>query len=179
MILNYKYEIFPTHEQLEKLNRWINICRQTYNSALLDKSNRYKTSKKNLTRQEMQRIQTAKIKKHKHYNSITFTQFGVFQQKLKSGKLSLSRRAASLGKGGKFQISKLGFIDIAWHRKLGGKVKQVVIKRQVHVGMRFLHVSKDTYLTILLITITQRVLMLALKSLLFYLMALKLKNLDF
>jgi putative transposase len=187
MILNYKYEIFPTQEQLEKLNSWINICRQTYNSALLDKSNRYQKSKKSLTRQELQRIQTAdkkvysflkevpsqplqevfvrleksfdkffrkeanypKIKKHKDHSSITFTQFGVFQQKLKSGKLSLSRRAASLGKGGKLQISKLGLIDIAWHRKLGGKVKQVVIKRQ---GSRWYaifscverHVSNDT-----------------------------------
>jgi putative transposase len=45
MILHYKYEIDPTEEQQAILNRWINICRQTYNSALLDKSRAYHQKK--------------------------------------------------------------------------------------------------------------------------------------
>lgn len=173
MLRNYKYEIYPTTEQIDILERWISICRQTYNSALLDKSRMYKKVKKNYTRKMMQSQQTLdkkqyaflkevpsqplqevffrlekafdnffrkdakypKVKKYKDYNSITFTQFGMGRQKLKNKKTGqvknqLVRRAASLGKGGKLIISKLGLIKVDWHRKLGGRVKQVVIKRQ-------------------------------------------------
>jgi putative transposase len=173
MLLNYKYEIFPTKEQIQTLVRWINICRQTYNSALLDKSNFYKKYKKNYKRTDMQnqlkldkkkypflkevpsqplqevffRLEKAfnkffkkeakypKLKKFKDYNSITFTQFGVKRQYSKDKKTGkkkpyTARMAASLGKGGKLLISNLGLINIEWHRKLDGKVKQVVIKRQ-------------------------------------------------
>ena len=54
MLLNYKYEIYPSEEQIQILVRWINICRQTYNSALLDKNNLYKKKKKNYKRTDMQ-----------------------------------------------------------------------------------------------------------------------------
>lgn len=173
MLLNYKYEIYPSDEQIEILIRWINICRQMYNSALLDKSKIYKTKKKNYKRTEMQQqltldkkkhpflkevpsqplqevffrldkafdkffkkdVKYPKIKKFKDYQSITFTQFGMSRQNLKdkkTGKVKrqLARRACSLGKGGQLLISKLGLIKVDWHRKLDGKVKQVVIKRQ-------------------------------------------------
>ncbi|XDY97347.1 helix-turn-helix domain-containing protein [Bacillus manliponensis] len=31
MLLNQKYEMFPTEEQKETLDRWLQYCRQTYN----------------------------------------------------------------------------------------------------------------------------------------------------
>ncbi|MFX3625113.1 MAG: helix-turn-helix domain-containing protein [Ectobacillus sp.] len=34
MLLNQKYEIFLTEEQREMLDRWLQYCRLTYNSAL-------------------------------------------------------------------------------------------------------------------------------------------------
>jgi putative transposase len=45
MLLNQKYEIFPKEEQKEMLERWLQYCRQTYNSALLDKQRKYRESK--------------------------------------------------------------------------------------------------------------------------------------
>ncbi|WP_338061965.1 transposase, partial [Bacillus paramycoides] len=71
-----------------------------------------------------------KRKSFKEYRSITLTQFGMFKYKKKDGSLGTSRRMCSLTKGGKLLISKLGVIDIKWHRKLDGCVKQVVIKHQ-------------------------------------------------
>ena len=173
MLLNYRYEIYPTEEQVATLDRWISICRMQYNSALLDKQRIYKNEKRSYKRFDMQKQQTSdkkvtpllkevpsqplqevffrlekafekffrkeakypKVKKYKDYNSITFTQFGMARQSSKNKKTGvvkrqLVRRAASLGKGGKLQISKIGLIDIHFHRKLDGKVKQVVIKRQ-------------------------------------------------
>lgn len=63
MLLNYKYEFFPTEEQKNKLEQWINICRQQYNSAVLDKSNIYKSTGENYTRNQMQKQQTQDKKK--------------------------------------------------------------------------------------------------------------------
>lgn len=75
-------------------------------------------------------VRYPKLKKHKDYHSITFTQFGISKQKDKKGKIHTVRRAVSFGKEGKLFISKLGLVDICLHRKLDGKVKQVIIKRQ-------------------------------------------------
>nr|WP_243763658.1 helix-turn-helix domain-containing protein [Bacillus sp. XF8] len=34
MLLSQKYETFPTKEQKETLDRWLQYCRQIYNAAL-------------------------------------------------------------------------------------------------------------------------------------------------
>ncbi|MDM5188993.1 helix-turn-helix domain-containing protein [Bacillus sp. DX4.1] len=49
MLLSQKYEIFPTKEQKEMLDRWLQYCRQTYNSAFLDKQRKYKENKQSAT----------------------------------------------------------------------------------------------------------------------------------
>ncbi|MCD8511146.1 MAG: helix-turn-helix domain-containing protein [Bacillus sp. (in: Bacteria)] len=55
MLLNYKYEIYPNEEQVQRLESWISICRQQYNSAILDKQNYYKKNGKGLSRNELQK----------------------------------------------------------------------------------------------------------------------------
>lgn len=57
-----------------------------------------------------------KLKKHNDCHSITFTQFGMSQQKDKKGKIHIVRRAVSFGKGGKLLISKLGLKISAFTR---------------------------------------------------------------
>ncbi|HGE5781903.1 TPA: helix-turn-helix domain-containing protein [Bacillus pseudomycoides] len=57
MLLSQKYEIFPTKEQKETLDRWLQYCRQIYNSALLDKQRKYKENKQLYTRSDMQKKQ--------------------------------------------------------------------------------------------------------------------------
>ena len=65
MLLSQKYEIFPTKEQKEMLERWLQYCRQTYNSALLDKQRKYKENKQVYTRSDMQKQQV--IDKKRYY----------------------------------------------------------------------------------------------------------------
>ncbi|MEH7237116.1 RNA-guided endonuclease InsQ/TnpB family protein [Bacillus sp. JJ1562] len=192
MLLNYKFEIYPTEDQKVTFERWISICRMQYNSALLDKQRIYKKENRNYKRPDMQKQQTLdkkvtpllkevpsqplqevffrlekafekffrkeakypKLKKHKDYNSITFTQFGMARQASKNPKTGkvkrqLVRRAASLGKGGKLQISNLGLIDINFHRKLDGKVKQVIIKRQGNRWFAIFSVERHVNQTVL------------------------------
>lgn len=64
MILNQKFEIFPTEEQQQVLTRWLFLCRHTYNSSLLDRSNAYKLHRKSINRHDLQRIQTSDKKIH-------------------------------------------------------------------------------------------------------------------
>ncbi|WP_088052827.1 RNA-guided endonuclease InsQ/TnpB family protein [Virgibacillus dakarensis] len=55
MLLNQKYEIFPSPEQIEILETWLSYCRLTYNSALLDKQRKYRQSKESYSRFDMQK----------------------------------------------------------------------------------------------------------------------------
>ncbi|WP_408011782.1 RNA-guided endonuclease InsQ/TnpB family protein [Pseudalkalibacillus sp. A8] len=64
MLLNQKYKVYPTEEQKEILERWLQYCRQTYNSALLDKDRKYKQNKENYSRYDMQNQQTLDKKKY-------------------------------------------------------------------------------------------------------------------
>ena len=64
MLLNQKYELFPTEDQKEILDCWLQYCRQTYNAALLDKQRKYKQSKTIYNRFDMQR--QLKLDKIKH-----------------------------------------------------------------------------------------------------------------
>lgn len=64
MLLNYKFEIFPTEEQKQTLHRWINLCCMQYNSALLDKQRAYKTSKQSLGKKELSAILTESKKRY-------------------------------------------------------------------------------------------------------------------
>src|SRR5699024_5302314 len=57
--MNYKYEMFPNEEQMQTLDRWLSICRQQYNSALLDKQRFYQKNKTGLSRTQLQKQQKA------------------------------------------------------------------------------------------------------------------------
>ncbi|WP_343032912.1 helix-turn-helix domain-containing protein [Virgibacillus doumboii] len=70
MILNYKYEIYPTEKQTQMLHSWISICRQQYNAALLDKQRFYKQYKKGLSRYNLQKRQTKDKKKFAFLKSV-------------------------------------------------------------------------------------------------------------
>ncbi|PAE43041.1 RNA-guided endonuclease InsQ/TnpB family protein [Bacillus sp. 7884-1] len=160
VLLNQKHEIFPTEKQREMLDRWLQFCRQTYNSALLDKERKYKKAKEKYNRYDMQRQQTSdkkkypflkevpsqliqevfvrlkkafdnffrkdakypKQKKYKDYTSMTFPQFGSNNK----GK----RMAMSFSDNSKLYNTKLGKIDILFHRPIEGTIKQLILKRQ-------------------------------------------------
>jgi putative transposase len=59
VLLNKRYEIFPAEEQKAMLDCWLQYCRQTYTYALLDKERKYKQSRENYNRYDMQKQQTS------------------------------------------------------------------------------------------------------------------------
>jgi putative transposase len=61
---NYRYCLYPTEEQVSKLMSWIAICRQQYNSALLDRQQHYRQYRKGLSRMQQQKQLAADKKQH-------------------------------------------------------------------------------------------------------------------
>jgi putative transposase len=160
MLLNQKYEIYPNEKQKEMLDLWLQYCRQTYNSALLDKQHKYKRSNESYTRYDMQT--QLKLDKRKYsflkevpsqplqevFLRLTKAFDNFFRKDAKYPKLKKykdynsmtfpqfgfnnkgSRYAMSFSKNGKLFNKKLGEIDIKLHRPLEGTMKQLIIKRQ-------------------------------------------------
>lgn len=160
VLLNQKYEIYPTEQQKQRLECWLQYCRQTYNSALLDKENKYKRNKENYNRYDMQR----QLKSDKnHYLFLkdvpsqplqevfarlqkSFENF--FRKNANYPKLKKyhdynsmtfpqfgfnrkgNRMAMSFSENGKLYNKKLGEMDILLHRPLDGTIKQLILKRQ-------------------------------------------------
>ena len=160
MLINQKYEIFPTEEQKERLDSWLQYCRQTYNSALLDKERKYRQNKESYNRYDMQRQQTLDKKKYPFLKEVpsqplqeVFVRLkkafdGFFRKDTKYPKQKTykdytsmtfpqfgmnakgNRMAMSFSDNGKLFHTKLGEIDILLHRPLEGTIKQLIIKRQ-------------------------------------------------
>src|SRR5690625_6421147 len=101
MLLNQKYEIFPTEDQKETLDCWLQYCRQTYNSALLDKQRKYKQSKMLYNRFDMQR--QLKLDKEKH----------VFLKEMPSQPLQevLDRKSTRLNSS----HVAISYVVVCWH----------------------------------------------------------------
>lgn len=160
VLINQKYEIFPTRKQKEILDRWLQYCRQTYNSALLDKERKYKQNKETYNRYDMQRQQTLDKKKYPFLKEIpsqplqevfarlkkSFDNF--FRKDAKYPKQKKykdytsmtfpqfginekgNRMAMSFSTNGKLFNKKLGEMNILLHRPIDGIIKQLIIKRQ-------------------------------------------------
>ncbi|MEQ2528399.1 transposase [Bacillaceae bacterium CLA-AA-H227] len=160
MLLNQKYEIFPTKEQKEILERWLYYCRHTYNSALLDKQRKYKQSKESYGQTDMQKqlvldkqtypflqdmpsqpLQEVFVRLKKAYEN--FFRKNTKYPKLKKHKEYNSmtfpqfgfnseghRFAMSFSENGNLYNTKIGEIEILLHRVIEGKIKQLIIKRQ-------------------------------------------------
>lgn len=160
MLLNLKYEIFPTEEQKETLDRWLQYCRQSYNSALLDKQRKYKENKQSYSRFDMQSQQIIDKQKYPFLKDIPSQPLQEVFLRLEKAYKSFfcgdakypkiktykdynsltfpqfgfnkkgNRLAMSLSDNGKLYNRKLGEVDILFHRPLDGKVKQLIMKRQ-------------------------------------------------
>ncbi|KEK20295.1 transposase [Bacillus manliponensis] len=160
VLLNQKYEMFPTEEQKETLDRWLQYCRQTYNAALLDKERKYKQNKENYNRYDMQRQLTLDKKKYPFLKEVPsqplqevfvrlkkafdnfFRKDAKYPKQKKYNEYSSmtfpqfgfnkkgNRMAMSFSPNGKLYHTKLGEIHALIHRPIEGTIKQLIIKRQ-------------------------------------------------
>lgn len=83
MIKTYKFRLYPTREQTDKLLWTLDTCIILYNSALADRNTYCKETGKGLSRIDLQRIL---VQDKKNITYLTYPQAGF---KISDGKLSL------------------------------------------------------------------------------------------
>ena len=118
VLLNQKYEMFPTEEQKETLDRWLQYCRQTYNSALLDKERKYKRNKENYSRYDMQRQLTLDKKKYPFLKEVPSQPLQEVFVRLKKAFDNFFRKDAKYPKQKKYnEYSSMTFPQFGFNKK--------------------------------------------------------------
>lgn len=178
MIKTYKFKLYPTKNQTDKLNATLDICRILYNSALADRNRHYKETGKGLTRIDQQRIL---VQDKKNITYLTDIHSQVLQDVLfrvekayksffrrlkeKSGKAGFPR-FKSVGRydsitytqtgfsitDGKLKLSKLGTIKLKQHRNINGNIKTCNIKKEIdkwYVCLSVEYINTDKKKTII------------------------------
>ena len=157
MIKTYKYRLYPTRKQTEKLEWMLETCRILYNSCLADRNRHYEETGKGLSRIDQQKILVQDKKnidylKNIHSQVLQDVLFRVekaykaFFRRLKekNGKAGYPRfknygRYDSITytqsgfeiKDGKLKLSKIGHIEIKLHRNIDGIIRTCNIKKEI------------------------------------------------
>ena len=158
MLKTYKYWLYPTKKQTEKLDWTLETCRILYNSCLVDRNCHYEETGKGLSRLKQQKILT-KDKKNIEYLKSIHSQ--VLQDVLfrveKAYKNFFRRLKDKSGKAGyprfknqgrydsitytqsgfeiiddKLKLSKIGHIKLKQHRQIDGRLKTCNIKKEIN-----------------------------------------------
>lgn len=154
----YKYRLYPTKKQIQKLNWTLDMCRVLYNSCLLDRKNRYEQTGKGLTRIDQQKILVTDKKnieflKEIHSQVLQDVLFRVdkafqsFFRRIKAGEEEPGYpRFKGVGRYDSItypqepafevtpiglRLSKIGVIKIKMHRSIYGTVKTCIIRKEV------------------------------------------------
>jgi len=158
MLKTYKYRLYPTKEQIAKLEQTLEICRLVYNSALSDRRVYYKETGKGLSRIKQQEALKS-YKKDKEFLQEAHSQvlqnvlfrversFDNFFRRVKEkkGKPGYPRFRGKdrydsfvYPQQGGFQItqqglklSKIGTVKIKLHRSIPIAIKTCTIKREI------------------------------------------------
>ena len=157
MLKTYKYRLYPTKKQIEKLEWTLETCRILYNSCLVDRNRHYEQTGKGLSRIDQQKI-LVQDKKNIEYLTNIHSQvlqdvlfrvdkaYKAFFRRLKekSGKAGYPRfkqmsRYDSITYtqsgfeiiNGKVKLSKIGHIKLKLHRSINGIIKTCNIKKEI------------------------------------------------
>jgi putative transposase len=154
----YKYRLYPTKKQIQKLEWTLDKCRILYNSCLLDRRNNYEQTGKGLTRIRQQEILKSDKKKIEFLNDIHSQVLqdvlfrverafqGFFRRlKEKNGKAGYPRFKSEnrydsitypqqpgfqLTEQG-LKLSKIGTIKLKKHREIKGDIETCTIKKEI------------------------------------------------
>lgn len=147
MILTYKYRIYPSSKQIEKIGYNFAVCKKTYNSLLSLNIEAYKKTKKALNKYKFnnylkgkhkdvysQVIQNVSDRVSKAFQNFyrrikdkTCKKKGFPRFKNRVTSITYPQSGFKLKK--KLYCSKIGNIPIKLHRELKGKVKTLTIKQ--------------------------------------------------
>jgi putative transposase len=154
----YKYRLYPTKNQIEKLDWTLETCRILYNSCLVDRNRHYEETKTFLSRIDQQKILVQDKKNIEYLKNIhsqvlqdvlfrvekAYVNFfrRVKEKKGKAGfprfknqdrydSITYSQSGFEIDKDGKLKLSKIGHIKIKLHRDINGTIKTCNIKKEI------------------------------------------------
>ena len=154
-IKTYKYRLYPTAKQIQKLEWTLDKCRILYNSCLLDRRNYYEQTGKSLSRIKQQVILKNDKDKFIFFNDIhsqvlqdvlfrVDKAFQTFFRRVKAGEKAGYPRFKSEGRYDSItypqqpgfaitpqglKLSKIGTIKIKLHRQPEGIIKTCIVRR--------------------------------------------------
>ena len=157
MLKTYKYRLYPTKKQKEKLDWTLKTCRVLYNSCLVDRNRHYEETGKGLSRMTQQKIL---VQDKKNIEYLTNIHSQVLQDVLfrveRAYKAFFRRIKEKKGKAGyprfknygrydsitypqsgfeiidgKLTLSKIGHIKLKQHRQINGDIKTCAIKKEI------------------------------------------------
>lgn len=149
-MISYKFRLYPTKEQNEKLELSLDICRRTYNYLLNELHNGFNQVELanylldlKVVNPEMNQVYSKVIQVE---NDKLFSNLSALSNSKKGGnkvgKLRFKgkgwKKTFIFNQSGfklidkKLHLSKIGDIKIKVHREVIGKIKQVVIKREIN-----------------------------------------------
>ncbi len=158
MLKTYKYRLYPTRKQTEKLDWTLETCRVLYNSCLIDRNRHYEQTGKGLSRIDQQKIL---VQDKKNITYLTDIHSQVLQDvlfrvekaykaffrrlKVRNGKAGYPRFKAEdrydsitytqsgfrIDKDNKLKLSKIGHIKLKLHRNINGIIKTCNIKKEI------------------------------------------------
>ena len=164
-MISYKFKLYPNKEQREKLELSLDICRRTYNYLLaeLDKGftkveiANYLLDLK-VVNPEMKEVYSKVIQKE---NDNLFSNLSGLSASKKNG--NKVGRLRFKGKGWKktftfnqsgfklidkkLHLAKIGDINIKVHRQIEGKIKQIIIKREINKWYAIIQTDANIQLT--------------------------------
>ena len=149
---SYRFRLYPTKTQEDRLDNAIESCRTLYNDFIFESRLAYKEGYK-LNFNELQRMIPTMIPKDKVYSKVAQMVLWQYYNNLKLLS-SISKKGRTIGKlrfkpksrfhsinyhqsGFKLlandilKLSKIGKIKCVIHREIQGKIKEVIIKREL------------------------------------------------
>jgi putative transposase len=153
----FKYRLYPTKKQIEKLQWTLDRCRELYNAALQERRDAYKYTGKNTTYYDQQNdLPEIKEEIRPEYQEIGAhvlqdvlrrldKSYKAFFRRVKNGEKAGYPRYQGRNRydsftypdiagwkveGNKLHLSKIGTIKIKLYRELQGKIKTITIKRE-------------------------------------------------
>ena len=158
MLKTYKYRLYPTKKQKDKLDWTLNTCRILYNSCLVDRNRHYEETGKGLSRMTQQKILVGDKKNIEYLTNIhsqvlqdvlfrVEKAYKAFFRRIKekNGKagyprfknygrydsITYTQSGFGIDDTGKLTLSKIGHIKIKQHRAVIGIIKTCTIKKEI------------------------------------------------
>ena len=158
MLKTYKYRLYPTKKQKDKLDWTLETCRILYNSCLVDRNRHYESTGKGLSRMTQQKI-LVRDKKNIEYLTNIHSQvlqdvlfriekaYKAFFRRLKEKNIKVgyprfknygrydsityTQSGFGIDDTGKLTLSKIGHIKLKAHRNINGIIKTCSIKKEI------------------------------------------------